>query len=143
MTKNTSFIILSQLNSECNSDNRSHSQIDNIDNCDASRFSQQPKQLNLWKAQRKPEAEASPYLQIKSVPVEERVNPKEIRYALWIYPHAVRACGGQYSADEVHRICQAVKSWDWELDENNHPYCLPQLEELINSIIKRSVGGEA
>lgn len=116
MSKNISLTIFSQLNSNSNSDNHSHPQIDNCD--------------------------ASPYLQIKSVSVEERVNPKEICYALWIYPHAVRACGGQYSADEAHKICQAVKGWDWVLDEkNNHPYCLPQLEELINSITKQSVGG--
>ena len=114
-----------------------------LDKRDASLLSPKSKQLKLWESPQSPVAEASSYLQIKSVPVKERVNPKEIRYALWIYPHAVRACGGQYSADEAHKICQAVKGWDWGLDENNRPYCLPQLEALINSIIKRSVGGES
>lgn len=87
--------------------------------------------------------DVSPYLQIKSVPVEERVNPKEIRYALWIYPHAVRACGGQFTGDEAHQIAKATKGWDWQLDENNHLYCLSQLEALLDSIIKRSAGGKA
>jgi hypothetical protein len=40
------------------------------------------------------------------------------------------------------RIHQSSK-WNWVVDENNHPYCLPQLEALIDSIVKRSVGGEA
>jgi len=114
-----------------------------LDNRDASRLSRQPKQLNLWESPQKPAAEASPYLQIKSVPVRERVNPKEIRYTLWIYPHAVRACGGQFTGHEAHQIAKATKGWNWLLDENNRLYCLPQLEALINSIIKRSVGGEA
>jgi len=86
--------------------------------------------------------DVSPYLQIKSIPVDERVDPKEIRYALGIYPHAVRACGGQFTGDEAHQIAKATKGWDWVLDENNRPYCLPQLEALIDSIIKRSAGGE-
>ncbi len=98
---------------------------------DASRLSQ------------KPAAEASHYLQIKSVPVRERVNPKEIRYALWIYPHGVRACGGQFTGHEAHQIAKATKGWDWALDENNRLYCLPQLEALIDSIIKRSQGVRA
>jgi hypothetical protein len=101
------------------------------------------KQLTIWESPRKPAAEASPYLQIKSVPVDERVDPKEIRYALGIYPHAVRACGGQFTGDEAHQIAKATKGWDWQLDENNHPYCLSQLEALLDSIIKRSAGGKA
>jgi hypothetical protein len=103
-----------------------------------------PKQLSLpLVAPQKPAAKESPYLQIKSVPVDERVDPKEIRYALWIYPHLVRACGGQFTAEEAHEIAKATKGWDWQLDENNRLYCLPQLEALIDSIIKCSPGGEA
>jgi hypothetical protein len=132
--------IFAQLNSGIKNDNHSHPQLEKRD---ASRLSKKTKQLNLWESPRKPAAEASPHLQIKSVAACERIDPKEIRYALWIYPHAVRACGGQYSADEAHKICKAVKGWDWVLDENNRPYCLPQLEALIDSIIKRSAGGEA
>jgi hypothetical protein len=133
-------IILSQLNRRSKNDNHSYSQADNHN---ASGICKKSKQLNLWEFPKKPAVETAPYLQIRSIAVEERVNPKEIRDALWIYPHAVRACGGQYSADEAHKICRAVKSWDWVLDENNRPYCLPQLEALIDSIIKRSVGGVA
>ena len=110
---------------------------------DASRLSRKAKQLTLWKPQQKPAAEASPYLQIKSVPVKERVNPKEIRYELWVYPHIVRVCGGQFTGQEAHQIAKATKGWDWALDENNRPYYLPQLEALIDSIIKRSAGGKA
>jgi hypothetical protein len=103
-----------------------------------------PQQLSLPLASpQKPAAKESPYLQIKSVPVDERVDPKEIRYALWIYPYLVRACGGQFTGHEAHQIAKATKGWDWQLDENNRLYCLPQLEALIDSIIKRSAGGEA
>jgi len=100
--------------------------------------SKKSRQLNLWESPQKAAVEASPYLQIQSVPVKERVDPKEIRYELWIYPHAVRACGGQYSADEAHKIYGAVKKWDWKLGENNRLYCLTQLEAVIDSIIKSS-----
>jgi|GEM_PF-3387667 hypothetical protein len=109
---------------------------------DASRLSQKSKQITIWESPQSPAAEALSYLQIKSVPVSERIDPKEIRYELRIYPDAVRACGGQYSADEAHKICQAVKGWHWGLDENNRPYCLPRLEALIDNIIKRSARGE-
>jgi hypothetical protein len=98
------------------------------------------KKLDLWD---QAEKEKLPYLQIQSVPVKKRVNAKEIRYELWIYPHAVRACGGQFTGHEAHKICQAVKGWDWVLDENNRPHCLPELEALIDNIVERSVGGEA
>ena len=98
------------------------------------------KKLDLWD---QAEKEKLPYLQIKSVRVDERVDPKEIRYALWIYPHLVRACGGQFTGHEAHQIAKATKGWDWELNEDDRPYCLPRLEALIDSIIKRSVGGEA
>jgi len=84
------------------------------------------------------------YLQIASVPAEERINPKENRYVLLIQPQGIRACGGQFTADEAHQIAKATKGWDWALDGNNRPYCLPALESLLDSIIERvNQGGEA
>lgn len=38
-------------------------------------------------------------------------------------------------------LCEG--EWDWEMDENNRPNCLAQLEGLLDSVIKRSAGGEA
>jgi hypothetical protein len=85
-----------------------------------------------------PTRKASPYLQIASVRAEERINPKENRYVLMIQPQGVRVCGGQYTADEVYEIARLTKKWDWTLNENNRPHCLPRLEALLDAIIKRS-----
>jgi hypothetical protein len=82
--------------------------------------------------------EATTYLQIVSVPVEQRVNPKQNSYILLIQPHGVRAAGGQYTADEAHEIAKSTRGWDWSLDENQRPKCLPQLERLLDQICKRS-----
>ena len=91
--------------------------------------------------------EPAAYLQIVSVSVAERiaVDPKENRYILLIQPYNVRACAGQYSAAEVYEIVRAARGWDWHLDERHRPRCLPALEKLIDSIIKRFAvrGGEA
>lgn len=86
----------------------------------------------------------SPYLQIASVPVNERIDPKEVRYILIILPHGIRAAAGQYTAQEAHAIAKAVKSWDWSVDENQRPFCLPALEAMLDSICKYSAlkGGE-
>jgi hypothetical protein len=86
----------------------------------------------------------SPHLQIASVPVNERIDPKEVRYVLIILPHGIRACGGQFTGDEAYEIARLVKGWDWTLDPNGRPYCLAQLEALLNRICKRSSveGGE-
>lgn len=83
------------------------------------------------------EHRATPYLQIASAPLAERVNQKENRYILLIQPQGIRACGGQYTADEVYVIAQSTKGWDWSLNENNRPYCLPRLEALLDAIINR------
>lgn len=101
------------------------------------------RQLTVWESQQKPET--TPYLQIASIPVDERVNPFEHRYCLVILPYGVRACGGQFTADEAHQIAQAMKQWDWSLDEAGRLRCLPALEGLVDSICKRSSqkGGEA
>ena len=87
----------------------------------------------------------SPYLQIASVPIKERIDPKEVRYVLIILPHNIRAAAGQYTAQEAHAIANATKGWDWSLDENQRPFCLPALEALLDSICKHSAfkGGEA
>ncbi len=87
--------------------------------------------------------EAAPYLQIASVPIRERISPREPRYILVILPQKIRAIAGQFTGHEAHQIAKATKGWDWQLDENNRLYCLPQLEALIDSIIKQSAGGEA
>lgn len=55
-----------------------------------------------------------------------------------ILPHGIRAAGGQYRAEEAHAIANAVKGWDWSLDENQRPFCLPALEALLDSISKQS-----
>ncbi len=100
------------------------------------------RQLHLWEPpQTKTEA---PYLQIQSVPVNERVSRKEPRYVLVILPHGIRACGGQFTAEEAHAITQKTKGWDWSLDANNRPRCLPALEHLLDRICHASsqCGGE-
>jgi hypothetical protein len=90
-------------------------------------------------------AETAPFLQIASVPVAERVVLTEHRYVLLIQPLGIRACGGQYSAEEAHQIAKATKGWDWSLDKNGRLRCLTRLEGLLDSICKRSSqkGGEA
>jgi hypothetical protein len=88
-----------------------------------------------------PTRKASPYLQIASVRAEERINQRENRYILLIQPQGIRACGGQFTADEAHQITKAIKAWDWTLDGNNRPYCLPALESLLDSITQRSSQG--
>lgn len=93
-------------------------------------------QLSLWHSQQK--SETAPYLQITSIPVNERINPKENRYILVIQPHGIRAAGGQFSCTEAYAIGQAVKGWDWNLDEAGRLRCLPALEALLDSICKNS-----
>ncbi len=95
-------------------------------------------QLHLWQPPQQAKADASSYLQIQSVPITERIDPRETRYILVILPQNFRASGGQFTAEEAHEIAKATKGWDWQLDENNRLYCLQRLEALIDSIIKRS-----
>jgi hypothetical protein len=82
--------------------------------------------------------EAKPTLQIEAVPVKTRVDPKETRYILKIKPIGVRACGGQYNANEIFQIEKATTLWDWTLDAANRLYCLHKLESLVNEICKQS-----
>ncbi len=86
-----------------------------------------------------------PRLQIESVPVAERINPHEQRYVLVIAPQDIRACGGQLTAHEAHEVAKATRGWNWELDSNNRPLCLGQLEALLERICQSSArkGGEA
>lgn len=107
------------------------------------RTSEEFTQLSIWHPIHSPEQK--PFLQIESVPRQERVNPKEHRYCLIIQPIGVRACGGQFTSDEAYRIGKATKRWDWSLDAFNRPRCLPDLEALIDDICKQSAanGGEA
>lgn len=107
-------------------------------------------QLNLFPlTNKRQKSHQSPYLQIASVPIDERIDPKEVRYILIVLPHGIRACGGQFTGDEAYEIARLVKGWDWTLDPNGRPYCLGQLEALLDRICKRSsarlerVGGEA
>jgi hypothetical protein len=78
----------------------------------------------------------TPYLQITSVPISERIIPSENRYILLIQPHGVRATGGQFKADEAYEIAKATRGWDWSLDRNGRPRCLSRLEELLDRICK-------
>lgn len=88
--------------------------------------------------------EGIPYLQIQSVPLTERVDPTRHSYVLVVQPVGVRACGGQYSASEAHEIAKLTKGWDWTLDPDDKPRCLPRLEALLDRICKRSsLGNEA
>jgi hypothetical protein len=80
-------------------------------------------------------------LQILSVPVAERIDPKQNRYILLVQPHGVRAAAGQYTATEAHEIAKLTKNWDWSLDGNNRPQCLSALEVLLTSVIKKSNQG--
>lgn len=90
-----------------------------------------------------PISESAPYLQIQSVPVSQRIDPEQNSYILVIQPAGVRAAGGQYTADEAHEIAKATRGWDWSLDKNDRPKCLPALERLLDQICKRSAkGGE-
>lgn len=88
--------------------------------------------------------ESTSYLQIQSVPITQRVDPERNSYVLVVQPVGVRACGGQYSADEAHKIAKATCGWDWTLDSDGRPRCLPRLEVLLDRICKRVVlnGGE-
>jgi hypothetical protein len=88
--------------------------------------------------------EHPPYLQIQGVPIPERVDPARLSYILVIQPIGVRACGGQYSAEEAHEIARLTKSWDWRPDSDGRPRCLGRLEVLLDGICKRSgLGNEA
>jgi hypothetical protein len=84
--------------------------------------------------------EASPHLQITSVDFDEKISPKENRYILLIQPQGIRAAGGQYTADEAYEIAKGTWGWDWKLDENNHPYCLAELEALLDAICRQAAG---
>ncbi len=90
--------------------------------------------------------ETAPYLQIESVPVAQRIDPKENRYILVIQPQGIWASGGQFTSGEAHEITKAVKGWDWISDPDGRLYCLPQLEALLDRICQRSAltqpGGE-
>lgn len=88
--------------------------------------------------------EDTPFLQIQSVPITQRVDPERHSYVLVVQPIGVRACGGQYSASEAHEIAKLTKGWDWTLDPDDKPRCLPRLEALLDRICKRSsLGNEA
>ena len=103
-----------------------------------------PPQINKSVRRSPQQQEQKFFLQIKSVPVKERVNLKENRYILVIQPIGIRACSGQFTADEVYNLSQAIKGWDWSLDAANRPYCLPELESLIDEIcLQSSVDGGA
>jgi len=80
-------------------------------------------------------------LQITSIPIAERTDPKQNRYILVIQPQGVRAAAGQYTAAEAFEIARLTKKWDWTLDANNRPQCLLALEALLTSIVKRSDEG--
>lgn len=122
--------ILSQLEPEIKRENHSHSH--------------PTPRVSLANERHQAKEEVSPYLQIASAPIKERIDPKEVRYILVILPDGIRAAGGQFLAEEAHAIANAVKGWDWSLDENQRPFCLPALEALLDSICKRSAlkGGE-
>lgn len=102
----------------------------------------QPSRYNHT-AQGRSRVEASPYLQIQSIPITERINPREPRYILVILPQRVRAFGGQFIVEEAHAIAKATRHWDWSLDENKRPRCLPALEALLDNICKRSAVKES
>ena len=86
-------------------------------------------QLCIWHPIQSPEQK--PFLQSESVPLQDRVNPKEIRYALWIYPQGIRACGGQFTAEEAHEISKSTRGWDCSNSQ-------VALERLATGICKRS-----
>lgn len=102
-----------------------------------SKLSGQYTQVSLPIARQEKKAPKSS-LQITSVPVAERIDPKENRYILLLQPQGIRAAAGQFTANEAHQIAKAVKNWDWTLDADNRPRCLPALEALLNTIVKRS-----
>ena len=87
--------------------------------------------------------EVKSFLQIISVPVGERLNPKENRYILVIQPHGIRATGGQYTAQEAHQIAKFTKSWDWSLNQTGKPGCLPALEVLLDQLCKSEAWRQA
>jgi hypothetical protein len=90
--------------------------------------------------------EVKSFLQIASVPVGERLNPKENRYILVVQPHGVRAAAGQYTAEEAYEIARLTKNWDWSLDANNRPEVLSALEILLDQLCRPSSpwkGGKA
>jgi hypothetical protein len=75
------------------------------------------------------------------VPIPERVDPERDSYILLILPVGIRTAGGQYSADEAHEIAKTTRGWDWRLDENQRPRCLPRLEALLTALQESSTGG--
>jgi hypothetical protein len=95
-------------------------------------------QLCIWHPIQSPEQK--PFLQIESVPLQDRVNPKENRYALWIYPQGIRACGGQFTAEEAHEISKSTRGWDC----SNSQVALERLADGIckRSSVKKAGGGQ-
>jgi hypothetical protein len=95
-------------------------------------------QLNIWHPI--PLPDQKPFLQIASVPLQERVNPREHRYCLVIQPLGVRACGGQFTAEEAHEISKSTRGWDC----SNSQVALERLADGIckRSSVKKTGGGQ-
>lgn len=86
-------------------------------------------------------SDSPPYLQIVSVPIDQRVDPERNSYILVIQPVDVRAAGGQWSAEEAYQILKVTRRWDFSLDEDGKPKCLEEFEALLDSICNK--GGAA
>ncbi len=103
----------------------------------------QPQQLCLWEPSIAKD-EVTPFLQIKSVPIAERIDPRENRYILLIQPHGLRAAGVQLTSDEAYQVGQQTKRWDWSFNADGRLRCESRLEALLDRICKHSFqGGEA
>lgn len=112
--------------------------------CDRTSDRQNPRQKEKSKRRRSELfsiSEGTPYLQIVSVPIEQRVHPKRNSYILVVQPFGVRAAAGQYSAEEASEIARVTKGWDFSLDEDGKPKCLPRLVALLERICNK--GGAA
>lgn len=102
--------------------------------------------LTAQKRRKKPRSESlstsnpPPYLQIVSVPIDQRVDPERNSYILLIQPVGIRAAGGQWSAEEAHEIARVTRGWDFSPGEDGDPQCLGKLEALLDRICKK--GGE-
>jgi hypothetical protein len=74
MIDRKSFIILSQLNSGCKSDNHSHPQLEKRD---ASRLSRKAEQLTIWKTPQNPAPSAKLFRQKPQIVSISGIPPKE------------------------------------------------------------------
>ena len=90
----------------------------------------QAEQLSLFPLQKE-------RLQIASCPIAERDEDSIYRYIFILRPSNIRVCGGRYTADEIWRIAQSCKDWDWREQGDGTPNHRNKLERVIDIILSQ------